>query len=152
MKNTLLIGLIAAACVTAAVTGIVISGSGSRDATADVAQNDRVILSELKVGRYYLEGGSDEQYIEVFDDRTMCLFGDSSGETANEVQKEEAKKFTSRRYYYLNETIPFIGLSDEPNADEIPNVGYTYDNENVINFTNVIDNEYLYQKYVFKED
>lgn len=152
IKKTLLIGLISAVCVIAAVIGIVAFNLSRKEATADVPQNDWEILTELKVGKYYLEGGTDKQYIKVYDDHTICLFSSELDEDSTELQIRESERFTKRGYYFLDDRIPFIGVSDDPNPVYFPAVGYTYTGENVINFTNVINNNYVYETYVFRED
>lgn len=151
MKKTLLIGLISAVCVIAAVIGIVVFNLSKKEAAADIPQTSRELLTELKVGKYYLEGGTDKQYIEVYDDRTICLFGWELDEDSTELQIRESERFTKRGYYFLDDQIPFIGVSNDPNPVDFPAVGYDYVGENVINFTAVINHEYVYQKYVFSE-
>ena len=152
MKKTLLIGLISAVCVIAAVIGIVVFNLSKKEAATDIPQTSRELLTELKVGKYYLEGGTDKQYIEVYDDHTICLFGYELDEDSEEIQIKESERFTERGYYFLHDVLPFIGVSDDPNPNDFPAVGYDYTGENVINFTAIIDHVHVYQKYVFRED
>lgn len=145
MKKTLA-SILAAACL---LTGTV-AMTGCSNTNAE-AQQDLLVLSELKVGKYYLEGGTDEQYIEVYDDKTICLFGYEDDADALDIQKEENKKFTTRRYYVLNESMPFIHLVDEPDGEAI-GTGYSYEGSEVINFTAVINNTHVFQKYIYRAE
>ncbi len=113
------------------------------------ANDQNVLTDELKVGKYYLENGSEEQYIEVYDDGTICLFGyDVSA--LSEDQIEVAELFTTRNYYTLSDVLPFIGLSKEPkdkvSAENGNNVGYQLVGGNCIGFSPA-DGEKQYYYY-----
>lgn len=150
MKKTLA-SLLAAACL---LTGTV-AMTGCSNTNAE-AQQDMLVLTELKVGKYYLEGGTDEQYIEVYDDKTICLFGYEDDADALDIQKEETKRFTTRKYYTLSDVLHFIGVSDEPHDTISPEngnmVGYGYEGSEVITFTAVINGVHTPQKYIYRAE
>lgn len=150
MKKTLA-GILAAVCL---LTGTV-SLTGCTNTNAE-AHHENVTVTELKVGRYYLEGGTDGQYIEVYDDKTICLFGYEDDADASDLQKESSKLFTTRKYYALDDTLPFIGLSDEPKdtvSFENGNmIGYSYTGMETINFSAVINGENVRQQYVYRAE
>ena len=111
-----------------------------------VADNETQLVSELKVGKYYLENGTDEEYIEVYPDQTMCMFGYTMPADATEVQKESMKTFIERRYYELAEVVPHIGLGETPSADNQYKVGYGYTSQNRIRFS-TMDGKTLFYVY-----
>ncbi|MDE6728326.1 MAG: hypothetical protein K2J80_10375 [Oscillospiraceae bacterium] len=95
------------------------------------------LLTELKVGKYYLQDGTDEEYIEVYSDQTMCLFGFTLPDDASEARRESLKKHTERRYYALSDKVKHIGLGDTLFPDNWKKPGYSYLSENIICFSTV---------------
>lgn len=99
------------------------------------AQNKDVLLTELQVGRYYLQDGTDDEYIEVYSDQTMCLFGYTLPNDAAGVRRESLKNFTARRYYALSDMGKHIGLGDTLTPENWKNTGYGYSDENTLLFS-----------------
>lgn len=100
------------------------------------ADDTNVIIDELLVGRYYRSGGTADEYIEVYDDGTMCMYG---YESVTEI-------FNKRCYYVLSDVLPFVGLSEEPveeGATPAGMIGYSYDGPYVLEFSTT-DGEVLY--------
>lgn len=131
MKKAIIAAIIAGTAAAAAVSAVfIVKGNAAADSNR---------VSELKVGRYYLSGGTDNQYIEVFPDETICMYG-YDGERC-----ETSPLFENRNSYVLNDKLPFIGLDD---GEHSPVVGYTYSGSNVILFS-----DYGVEKqYIFRED
>lgn len=90
------------------------------------------ILSELKTGKYYLVGGTENEYIEVYNDGTLQLFGfdyfklvcelnDNYVAGMNEKEFQDFKDseqditdfWNARNYYKLSEYSQVIALDDE---------------------------------------
>lgn len=130
MKKVIIGIAIAVACAALVVVGVVLV-SARQTVEAD---NENPTVTELKVGRYYLENGTDEEYIEVYDDRSMCMFGFVMPAEASEVQKESVQIFINRKYYAINSQATFIGLSDAP-CDEV-----SIENGNLIGYSMIGDN------------
>lgn len=127
--------------ITAAILGTLALGGGAfvigstmnKPVTADEdlkAANG--ILTELKVGKYYLEGGTENEYIEVFDGETLQVFGldyfklvsDLNADWIATLNEEQYAEFVeaeqdlvdfwnARHYYWLSEKVKSIGLSNE---------------------------------------
>ena len=145
-----------------AATAVIIANS-NREQSDDLdmstavyyTEGDGVILTELKVGKYYLQGGTESEYIEVYPDKTICIFGLGIDEDATEGQREDALAYETRKYYVLYDRLPSIRLSDTPDASfEDARVngktkGYSYLSENIISFTDVVDGEYVRKLYVY---
>lgn len=124
----------AAAALTLAVgaaTCVLIMGQKQ----SAVAEDGTKLLTELKVGKYYLQDGTDEEYIEVYSDQTICLFGYTLPDDAPEIRRENLKKFTTRKYYALSDMANHIGLGDTLTPDNWRNTGYSYLGENTICFS-----------------
>lgn len=148
MKKGIIVAPIVAVCAAGVIGGFIAAHyAGQSKAEAGVADIAPDIVTELKVGKFYLEGGSDDQYIEVFDDHSICLYGYTPDQST--VALEDSERFTTRKYYWLNDKVPFIGLSETP-GENTPGPGYSYTDENTINFTAVIDGQHVKQKYVYR--
>lgn len=150
----------------AIVAGVVILGCGAFIAGAAINNRnitgessvyeestpDVELLSELKVGKYYLENGTKDEYIEVFDDKTLQFFGYdylqslleipanryitslSESEYAEFVAEcqEDIEFWKNRHYYFLNEHVQTILLSDEPIITSGMYITLNYTDENTI--------------------
>lgn len=165
MKKTekIIIGFGAALTIAMGAATAVIIADSNREKSNDLdmstavyyTEGDGVILTELKVGKYYLQGGTESEYVEVYSDKTICIFGLGIDDDATEGQREDAKAFETRKYYVLDDLLPSIRLSDTPDAsfrDARVNgkaKGYSYLNENVIDFTDVVDGEYVRKLYLY---
>ena len=114
------------------------------------------LLTELKVGKYYLENGTKDEYIEVFDDKTLQFFGFdyfqdsvikipanqfitslSESEYAEHVAayQEEIDFWKSRIYYFPSKQGQSILLSDEPIITSGAYHTLSYTDENTIAFS-----------------
>lgn len=81
-----------------AATAVIIADSNreqSNDLDMSTAvyytEGDGVILTELKVGKYYLQNGTENEYIEVYPNKMICIFGLKIDEDATEGQREDKK-------------------------------------------------------------
>ena len=124
------------------------------DPTKDVmyySENDNnEILSSLKIGKYHKIDGKEDEYIEVFEDGTIQMFGYDYMATIKQINGEDyidslpdesiaelediGKYIVSRHKYTLNEVIPFIHFSDDYDSDETgkSGLGFTYDGADTI--------------------
>ena len=151
MKKTI-ITIIAILAVASAITGGAVISTMSVNSYA-VAQNDSSELSELKAGKYVKENGTDDEYIEVFDDGTIQMFGyDYWGEliklngkdeieSKTEEDKQELRQFgeyiTGRHKYVYNDVLNFIHFKDTPDGDDSYDkspYGFEHPNESTIIF------------------
>ena len=126
------------------------------------------VLDELKVGRYYRDGGTPDEFLEIYDDKTIQLFGyDYYAEVCklnadlleqkraegdeeflaefDAIEKEYADFWFARHYYVLGSKLRTIEFSETP-----PVEGQTagdsswvlfYDDENTIKF----DDTHIYK-------
>ena len=168
MKKTEKIIIACGAALTLAMGAatVVIIANSNREQSDDLdmstavyyTEGDGVILTELKVGKYYLQGGTESEYVEVYPDKTICIFGLKIDEDATEGQREDNEAFTTRKYYVLDDMFLAIRLSDTPDAtfkDARVNgrpKEYSYLSENVISFTDVVDGEYVRKLYVYNAE
>lgn len=110
------------------------------------------ILTELKIGKYYLENGTQDEYIEVYDDNTMQFFGYDYIQSLLEIPanrhitslgeseyaefvagcQDEIDFWNSRNFYFLNEHGQSILLSDEPILSSRAYRTLSYTDENTI--------------------
>lgn len=126
---------------------------------------DEGLLTELKIGRYYLEGGTQDEYLEVYDDGTLQIFGfdyfkllcEAYPEYIATMSDEEFQKYkeseqdlvdfwNGRNYYKLRELGKFISLTDNllPKPGEnVFNSGYclSYTDENTLEW----DDNHIYK-------
>ncbi len=116
---------------TIALSGVIdISSCAGAGESSNISIPD--LLTELKIGKYYLEGGTENEYIEVFDDGTLQIFGFDylqlvidldpkyfAGLTESKYQEFVASEqdtvdfWNSRIYYKLSELSQVIALDDE---------------------------------------
>lgn len=130
MKKFILALAILASASLVAVSVIIIRNNAS-------ASEETAIIDELRVGRYYLSGGTDEQYIEVFPDKTICMYG-FEGERSDIMSL-----FESRNSYVIDDKLPFIGLDD---GEHPPVVGYGYCGADMITFSDFgEERQYVYR-------
>lgn len=126
--------------ITASILGVLILGGGSfaigsalsKPAIADEEVRPQGILTELKVGKYYLENGTEDEYLEVYDDGTLQFFGLDYLKLVCELNAEKVAGFTEeeyaefvafeqdlidfwngRNYYKLRELVKTIALDDK---------------------------------------
>lgn len=122
------------------------------------------LLTELKVGKYYLEGGTENEYIEVYDDGTLQIFGldylqmviDLNSDYVAGLNKTEYQNFVddeqdlvdfwnSRHYYGVSDYVKRIFLQDEvPEPGQLGSksgFGLGYTDENTLTW----DDEHIYK-------
>lgn len=122
------------------------------------------LLTELKTGKYYLENGTDSEYIEVFEDGTLQVFGldylklvsDLNADWIASLNDEEYKEFVaaeqdlvdfwnSKHYYWLSEYVKSIHLDDElPEPGQLGSksgLGLIYTDENTL----IWDDDHIYK-------
>lgn len=136
MKKIIILAAIVL-CAAIAIGGVVILGRNNASADMDYSIT---LIDELRTGKYYLSGGTEDQYIEVYSDGTICMYG-FEGE-----RSEVMELFENRNYYLISDTLRFIGLSEEP-TDNIyeASVGYGYYNADVITFSDFgVEKQYIY--------
>lgn len=132
------------------ITGAVVLGTGAFAAGAIMSNKNNIeessvyeesvpqveLLTELKIGKYYLENGTNDEYIEVYNDNTLQVFGldyfqrilnkpqnryilslDESeyAKIAADYQKD-TDFWKSRNYYWLSDNSAVIRLSTEKPA------------------------------------
>lgn len=116
----------------ATITIIANSGRASQSSKYEISEPVKInadnLLTELKVGKYYLTSGTDEEYIEVYPDKTICMFGWVLPEEAPEERRANYELFTTRQPYELNDKVKLIKLGNAP-------IGYGYTDENCITFS-----------------
>lgn len=148
------------------IAGILALGGGAfaigfamnKPVTADeefVQKPAEGLLTELKVGKYYLEGGTQDEYLEVYDDGTLQFFGldylklvsELNAYHVSSMTEEEYTEYAAahqditdfwngRNYYKLREMAKTIALDNklpEPGEDGFHS-GYCliYNDENTI--------------------
>ncbi len=127
-------------------TAVVIANSKNSDSvlteSVEVKINADNLLTELKVGKYYLENGTDEEYIEVYPDKTICMFGLAVRNDTTDDQRKNDELFTTRQPYRLSDKTKHINLGDTP-------IGYGYIDENCIKFSD-LHNRKL--KYIYRNE
>lgn len=155
----------------ASISGALILGAGAftlgailnTKATAD--ENYKAangILEELKVGKYYRENGTKDEYIEVYDDGTLKFFGfdylkevaelngiDSSNESEYAsfaaFEKDIVDFWNGRNYFWVSESSKIINLDTVPpkSGQLAGKEGYclSYTDENLILF----DDDHIYK-------
>ena len=102
----------------------------------------------VKVGKYYLNGIEGDQYIEVYDDKTICLFGVDTSDM-EEIKNTGMDLFINRKYYVIHDKLPFVGLFDDPDTgyEDMPAVvGYGLESEECITFATA-EGDILYYYY-----
>lgn len=158
--------------VAASILGVLALGGSfavgaalNRQAIADEnSKADKGILTELKVGKYYLENGTEDEYLEVYDDGTLQFFGldyfkmvcELNAERIAGYTEEEYAQFVKgeqdivdfwngRNYYKLREMVKTIALDDKLPEPGEPGFhsGYVleYTDENTI----LWDDEHIYK-------
>lgn len=117
----------------------------------------RGILNDLKVGRYYREGGTEDEYIEVYDDGTLQMFGYSYYDEVCELNKDllEEKRmegdeawledydvlemqyddFWKARNKYIMSQLSRVVFFEVPKGDVSGGVCLTYTDENDLIFS-----------------
>lgn len=110
------------------------------------------ILTELKIGKYYLENGTQDEYIEVYDDNTLQFFGYDYLQNLLEIPanryvtslgeseyaefvadcQEDIDFWNSRNFYFLSKHGHSILLSDEPILSPSAYRTLSYTDENTI--------------------
>ncbi len=134
-------------------TAVVIANS--KQPTDEIVESEITInadnlLTELKVGKYYLENGTDEEYIEVYPDQTMCMFGyylpeDELKDLPDQILAKRRKNyelFTTRQPYKLSDTVKGISLGGT-------STGYGYTDENCITFSSAHKG---LMKYIYRNE
>ena len=166
MKKNIIITIIAVAILGAGTFAV--GAYMNRPVLTEDTEAPSQLLDELKVGRYYLENGTAEEYIEVFDDGTIQMFGmdycelicEVNADMVSTMNEEELAEFksalqedtvfwNSRHYYVLDTNIPTIGFSDVPVTDEIriaDGCVYTYTDENTIIYDKSLGMIYHYSE------
>ncbi len=127
---------------TASILGVLALGGGAfavgglistKASAGEESKAANGLLTELKIGKYYLEGGTENEYIEVYDDSTLQIFGldylqmviDLNADLVTGYNEEEYQNFVnahqdlvdfwnSRHYYGVSEYVKTIFLQDEP--------------------------------------
>lgn len=119
------------------------------------------LLTELKIGKYYLENGTKDEYIEVYDDGTLQFYGYDYLQSLIEIPANryitslgeseyaefvadcqgEIDFWNSRNFYFLNKHGQSILLSDEPILSSGAYHTLSYTDENTI---------YLGKKRIYK--
>lgn len=127
--------------IAASIAGVLALGGGSlaigsligtQAAAGEDSKTVKGLLTELKTGRYYRVNGTENEYIEVYDDGTLQIFGldylqlviELNAKYVEGLTEEEYQKFVdseqdlvdfwnSRHYYFCNEYVKRIGLQDE---------------------------------------
>ncbi len=158
---------------TASILGILALGGGAfalgglistKASAGEESKAVKGLVTELKLGKYYLEGGSENEYIEVFDDGTLQIFGldylqlvvDLNADLVAGYNEEEYQNFVeahqdlvdfwnSRHYYGVNDYVKTIALQDEPveqgQIGSKSGFGLTYTDENTL----IWDDEHIYK-------
>lgn len=157
----------------ASIAGALVLGAGAftlgafmnTPATADEDyKTANGLIENLKVGRYYRENGTKDEYIEVYDDGTLQFFGfdylkevtalnssyvaslDESGYAEFVAAHQDLVDFwNNRNYYWLSEYVKTIDLDDEkPEPGQLAGRDghcLSYDDENTISF----DDTHIYK-------
>lgn len=136
--------ILVAGGTTAAV--IANSGRASQSSEYEISEAVRInadnLLTELKVGKYYLTSGTDEEYIEVYSDKTICMFGWVLPKEEMEERRTNYELFTTRQPYKLSDMVKSITLGGTP-------IGYGYTDENCITFSTPDKGEL---KYIYRNE
>lgn len=131
MKKLIISLSIFAAAAIAATAIVIVRNNASADESS-------AVVSELNVGKYYLSGGTDDQYIEVYPDETICMYGYDG------ITSDIMPLFESRNSYVIDNNVNFIGLDDGENP---PVIGYTYSGSNVILFSDYgVEKQYIFRE------
>lgn len=149
-------------CVTIALSGEIDISSCAGKGEVSI---DRNLLTEIKIGKYYLEGGTENEYIEVYDDGTLQIFGldylqlvidNLNPDYLTSLTEEEYKEFVdaeqvfvdfwnSRHYYGISDYVKRIFLQDEPiepgQIGSKSGFGIDYTDENTL----IWDDEHIYK-------
>ncbi|MGN0678093.1 MAG: hypothetical protein ACI4JS_00345 [Oscillospiraceae bacterium] len=128
--------------IAASIAGVLALGGGAfvignllgtQASAGEDSKAAKGLLTEIKLGKYYLEGGTENEYIEVYDDGTLQIFGldylqmviDLNSEYVAGLTEDEYQTFVDseqdlvdfwngRHYYFCNEYVKLIGIQDEP--------------------------------------
>lgn len=158
MKKSIIVIIIVLLGVVAFAIGMFLQQTVIADTVEK--QEGIVILETLKVGKYYLENGTEKDYIEVFNDGTIqvnidyieCIKTAFPGMLENASEEdyelymrayaEDQEFWDTRHYYTLSESIRAIGFSDKPNSKHTGGRILRYEDENTIILSK--DSGYIY--------
>ena len=153
MKKGIIIASLIALAAAGATVGALLAVNANADDT--IVAEERELLTELKVGKYYLENGTEDEYIEVYEDGSIQFFGLDYLELVKELNKEyldtvseeqyqsfidahldQQDFWRTKHYYVLSEHTQTVGFSDEPVTEDTTLSLYSigYDNENTLVF------------------
>lgn len=135
------------AVLSAMIAGAYFSFSSIESKAVDEENNT---VEKVKVGKYFKENGTEQDYIEVFEDGTIQLFGynfydeimkNSEKEIIENLSKTDIDNMKIMTEYYLKRhkykyipQVRFIDFEDSPYNEQFETSGYgfSYDNENTI--------------------
>lgn len=140
----------------------IVLGALAAVATLGIFENDDEsdYPSNVKIGKYYKVGGTDKEYIEVFSDGTVQMFGydhleatlelmnaesaDVLSDSAKEQMETLTEYFSSRHSYEYTPEMKWIAFKGSPenDSDNASIYGLVYRNENTIVFDE--RNGYIY--------
>lgn len=133
----------------------------------------------VKVGRYYKENGTPEEYVEVYDDGTIQMFGYdhikamyelNDRETMDQIMSSEEgrneqgkwKEYLNKRHKYVyDRRVASICFKDGPDGEdgyigeegnEHSPYGFAYASENTIIFSEKTGHIYHYAEYYVNAD
>ncbi len=117
---------------------------------------------ELKIGKYHKVNGNENEYIEVFSDGTIQMFGfdymvamkelcgeeivNNWSEETYKSQDDFGKYIVSRHTYIVNDEVRFIEFADDYfNPDSIGSgLGFVYEDENTLTYDKNLGYVYVY--------
>lgn len=117
---------------------------------------------ELKVGKYHKVNGNENEYIEVFSDGTIQMFGfdymaamkelcgeevvDNWSEEIYKSQDNFGKYIVARHAYIINDEVHFIEFADNYfNPDNVGSgLGFVYEDENTLTYDKNLGYVYVY--------
>lgn len=157
-KKIIIVASILVLGIVAFIVGVIVHNRNIADESPAYEESfpEVELLTELKVGKYYLENGTKDEYIEVYDDNTLQFFGFdyfqdsvikipanrfitslSESEYAEHVAayQEEIDFWKSRNYYFLTQRSHSITLSDKPIITSGAYHTLRYTDENTIAFS-----------------
>ncbi len=156
--------IISVAAVAAAVISGAVLSAMSVNAKADETYIEEVKEITLKVGKYYRVNGTENEYIEVYSDGTIQMFGfdymstmkQMNGENVFDGLTEEEYEFevgfgeylVARHSYTINPYINYIEFRDnyfDP-TDDGSGLGFSYGDENTIIYDEDLGYIFVYEE------
>ena len=155
----------AAICVVGACAFAGVKIIESLSHRTDEQVYEATTVTELRVGKYYLENGTSDEYIEVYDNGTLQVFGysyydfwmekfpeyyaslledtEEHYDAVMEYVEETDARWREPFYYNVNTMVDTVVIGDYADQDSGPCLMYVSEDSFVID-TLMIDDGYVY--------